>query len=584
MHIITQRSQVVILLGLITIAAAQDVQRNKDFLTYGKYHLESRVTVLREQKTGMLRLPNFITDSMVLQRGANTSIWGWATPGMEVMVQFGDISIRTKADAKGRWRAVFPVLKATPVGQLLCVSSGDDIMALRDVIVGDVWLCAGQSNMDLTLQRCATGKDDPQNTMQAIIDTADNAAIRLVKLHNVSPYGPVDDLNITRWMPATPKDAGSFSAVAYGFAREIYNSTGVPIGLIDASWGGSALEPWLSLDDAKTLGAGNDYLKNCALKMAAWTPEAEQKAIVENDAKEQKYQAEMARYHEQKQLGQRPKRPLDFYWGTSPPQYSRDYCANLFNGMIHPLKSYHIAGVIWYQGESNARNASAYRESFPLLINSWRRLFGNPELPFLWVQLSSFDPGYKPEDPPTAANWAELREAQSMTTALPFTGEAISYDLGTAKDIHPKQKMQVAQRLALHALKQVYGKPDVIADGPAYAGQVVEGSKVVLSFKPGGPQPMVGEVIPYQRIQKSDGPLRGFAVAGEDQVFHWGVARIVDTTVVVSCTQVPHPVAVRYAWANYTDANLYNTAGLPAKPFRTDQWPLQSTTAAPAAR
>jgi len=563
-------SQSVIFIGWFAVASAQDAQRNKDFLTYGRYHGMDRVTLLREQKSGDLRLPNFITDSMVLQRGENTSIWGWTKPGMPVHVRFGEISVEAKADVKGKWRAVFPTLKENAAGQTLLVSSGDDIMAMENVIVGDVWLCSGQSNMDFPLQRCLDAKTDPNKLVQSIIDRSENPSIRVLEFHNVSPYGPAEDLNITRWMPATPKDVGNFSAVAYLYAREIYNATGVPIGLIDTSWGGSMLEPWVSPDELKKLESAGDYLKANAAKMAAWTPEVEKKAIAENEEKEQQYQSQLSQHFENLKLGKPTRLPRDFYWGAIPPQYGRDYTGNLFNGMIHPLREMNLAGVIWYQGESNANRALAYRESFPLLIRSWRSFFNKPQLPFYWVQLSSFDPKYKPEDEPGESKWAELREAQTMTTSQPCTGEAMSYDLGDAKDIHPKQKLLVAKRLALHALKNVYSKQDVITDGPIYASHLVQGPKVVLTFTPQGLPLMAGEAVPFQQIKKSSAPLRGFAVAGEDHVFHWADAMIVGDTVEVTCGNVPNPQAVRYAWGNFTDANLYNSQGLPAKPFRTD--------------
>jgi sialate O-acetylesterase len=353
-----------------------------------------------------------------------------------------------------------------------------------------------------------------------------------------------------QWVECSPQTVGHFSAVGYFFGRELHRQLNEPIGLIHSSWGGTPAEAWTSRPALEENPACEPILTRYKEALAQY-PQAQ--AQYEEDMAKWKEAAAQAR-----EAGtpppRRPSAPLGPTSHWAP--------AGLYNGMIAPLVSYVVRGAIWYQGESNAGRAYQYRELFPTLIKSWRTAWDRTDFPFLFVQLANYM-DRRPE--PNESNWAELREAQLMTLDVPNTGMAVIVDIGDAKNIHPKNKQDVGKRLALWALAQTYGK-NVVYSGPLYQSMEKKGDKIVLHFDHVG-----GGLV--ARGAPDDRALPGFALAGADRRFVWADARIEGETVVVSSPQIADPLAVRYAWADNPVCSLYNRAGLPASPFRTDTWP-----------
>jgi len=375
--------------------------------------------------------------------------------------------------------------------------------------------------------------------------SANYEQIRFLRMPRGDADVPQKSLPWAVWWKCTPKSAGSFSAVGYFFGRRLHNELKVPIGLIMCEWGGTAAEAWTGMDALKREPAFRQMLAGWDAHIKAVTPEA--KAA---------YEKAYAAYRKARADGKRASRP------KKPKGLSVNRPAALYNFMVHPLMPYGLKGVIWYQGEDNAWNdarALQYRKLLPTLIACWRDGWGQGDFPFLIVQLANYM-AVKPQ--PSDSSWALCREAQAMTAKnVPNCGLAVAIDCGEAKNIHPKNKQDVGTRLALTALARVYGR-DVVYSGPVYLAMKVQGATVRISFK------HIGGGI----IIKGGEPLKGFAVAGADKKFVWADAKIDGDAVVLSAKDVPKPVAVRYAWANNPVCNLYNKDGLPAVPFRTDDW------------
>jgi sialate O-acetylesterase len=635
-----------------------------------------------------VRLPAIISDNMVLQQETKVRIWGNANPGEQVTVTFQNRSSRAIADKQGRWETLLSPLKAG--GPFELTVKGNNLLTVKNVLVGEVWLCSGQSNMEWLLA----------NTIGAAetIAQANYPEIRHFRVEHVTAASPQTDLQ-GHWVVTTPDDAGNFSAVAFFFGRELHQQLKVPVGLINSSWGGTPAEAWTSheamlsspelkpileryesslnaLPQAKEAYAQalaaweekNLYIdqgnKGEALgyadptfKAADWShmdlpqqfetagllidgavwfrrvlelppswagkdlvlnlpPIDDQDITYFNGTKvgsigretpnsymvPRKYVVPGPLVHAGKnliavrvfdsageggfsrggamsigpagasetevvslrgpwdykvELALEPKHPD---WGSRPEAVGVSNQNNpsvLYNAMIAPLVPFAIRGAIWYQGESNAGRAYQYRTLFPIMIRDWRKAWGN-NFPFYFVQLANWH-AHKAE--PDESDWAELREAQTMTLREPQTGMAVIIDIGDPDDIHPRNKLDVGRRLAAWALAGTYGR-NVIPSGPLFDRYTIEGDKVRIHFK-------------YATgLKTSDGgPVKGFAIAGEDRRFVWADARIDGDTVVVMSPKISKPVAVRYGWADNPVVNLYNQAGFPASPFRTDDWP-----------
>jgi sialate O-acetylesterase len=481
-----------------------------------------------------VRLPALFSDNMVLQHGTRVPVWGWAEDGETVTIQFHDQKLKTKA-AHGQWIVHLKKLDAGGPDELTV--SGKNTIVLKNVLVGEVWVCSGQSNMELPLSRSF----EPQGDIAA----AANPNLRVFTVPKVKSEKPITDVKAS-WQKCGPDTVKDFSAVAYYFGRALQKELKVPVGLIHTSWGGSPAEVWMS---EKVLKANPEY----------------QKAILDGYQTGLKnYQDALEKFKKDDADARTQGKSLDRK-PPSPPSWKP---AELYNGMIAPLIPYATKGAIWYQGESNAGRAWQYRTLFPDLIRNWRNDWGQGDFTFLLVQLAPWDKNRKrPLDQITAApgdsDWAELREAQSHSAqVLPKVGVVVITDVGDKDDIHPTKKRPVGERLALAARGLAYGEK-VEYSGPAYKGMKVKGDKVVLTFDHVG-----------HGLEARGGELKGFAIAGADRKFVWAKAELQpDNSVVVTSPEVPQPVAVRYGWADYPVVNLENKEGLPASPFRTDDYP-----------
>ncbi len=639
-----------------------------------------------------MRLAALFTDHAVMQQGKPIPVWGWDTAGQVVTVEFAGQSAQATAGVDGTWRATLPALAAG--GPHTLTVYGSDTLTIRDVLVGEVWLCSGQSNMQMTLGTVCDA--------EAEVAAADYTAMRLFTVPNMTAAAPADDVQ-AQWSVCSPEIAGGFSAVGYFFGRELYRRLGVPVGLINSSWGGTIAEAWTSREGLLTEPALRDIvayyersLENMDATMAeyqdrlaAWeearqpkdpgntglargwaadespdgdwhamqAPQSWQNAGLDFSGvlwfrKEVEIPAAWAGRELMLSLGPCDKSDITYFnnvpvGGMSIQERADAWCQPrvypvpgalvragknliavrifshiyaggfigsaeqmhlapaglpdatpislagswqyavehnfgkvpfaapptpppgagdpnspfaLYNGMIAPLVPFALRGAIWYQGESNAGQPYLYRTLFPALIRDWRRVWGQDDLAFHFVQLANY---MARSATPCESRWAELREAQLLTLQLPHTGMAVAIDIGDGDDIHPRNKQDVGLRLALNALVSTYGQSGITPCGPLYASAQVEDAAVRLVFDQLG-----GGLI------AQDGPLTGFAIAGDDRHFVWADAIIDGDTVVVSSPRVPQPRAVRYAWGDNPACNLYNRAGLPASPFRTDDWPI----------
>jgi len=482
-----------------------------------------------------VKLPAIFGDHMVLQRDQKDRLWGWADPGEEVTVTVQDQSKTATAGPDGKWQVMLDPL---PVGGPYSITiKGKNTITLNDVLSGEVWICSGQSNMQWSV--------GASNDADLEILSANFPGIRLITVPNRGTQEPQKDFD-GHWKLCSPQSVPGFSAVGYFFGRQLHQTLGVPVGLINDAWGGSACEAWVPRD---RLAADPKYKP----LLERW--EQIEKDYPKNKKIYEEYQAAAAKAKtEGKTPPQEPRNPDQEMNGNFRP-------GNIYNGVLLPTIGYGIRGVIWYQGESNAGRAYQYRDLFPLMIQSWRDLWGQGDFSFYWVQLADYL-AEKPE--PEESAWAELREAQTMTlNRLSKTGEAVILDIGEGKDIHPKNKQDVAKRLARWALARDYGL-SIPCQSPTYKSMEKHGNKIVLTFD---------HVDGGFRLFDVKEP-RGFAIAGSDRKFARAQGKIIGpSTIEVWSDKVPDPVAVRYAWADNPICNLYSNVGLPVTPFRTDDWP-----------
>ncbi len=480
-----------------------------------------------------LTLPAIFTNHMVLQRGQVNPVWGWASPGEMVSVEIKDQAHQTESDDEGYWKVY---LQPLPTGgpYQMKISSEHSQFTIEDILVGEVWICSGQSNMAWPVQ--------VSNHADLEIQAANHPNIRLISVPQVGTQDIQHDFDGS-WVQCSPQTIKSFSAVGYFFGKRLHHTLGVPIGLIDNAWGGSAAEAWIP----RSILDGDERYKD----LMDWWRERESSFDYEEMLRT--WEQEVQAWKASGQQGQPPRRPRDLLSGNHRP-------ANIFNGVLHPTVGYGIKGAIWYQGESNAGRAYQYRDLFPLMIETWREVWGQGDFPFYYVQLADFQ---SESTGPQESAWAELREAQTMTMdKLSNVGEAVIIDVGEGRDIHPRDKQTVANRLVRWALARDYGY-DMDFHSPRYRSMKIDGNKITLTFNHVGSRLYTFDV---------DKP-RGFTIAGTDQVFHPAEAVIIDENrIEVWSDQVPDPVAVRYAWANNPVCNVYSREGLPLTPFRTDTW------------
>ncbi len=483
-------------------------------------------------ETQSLQLPSIFGDHMVLQRDAPLPIWGWSKPGEKVVVQFAGQSATSAADTAGKWK-----LKLEPVAlqnhslSMSVTTSGGETLQFSNILMGDVWLCSGQSNMGWPIG--ATYDSD------LVTMSANNPSLRLITVPNVGTQELQEDFK-GAWAMATPETVKQFSAVAYHFGKQVTEVTGIPIGLINNAWGGSSADAWIRRDvyESDPVFAG---------ELAKWQDIEKNFNLDEEIAKWEKRVAKARA--EGKPI---PRKPNDRLKGQHRP-------GNLYAGKLYPLMPFGIKGAIWYQGESNSGRAYQYRHMFPKMITHWRKEWGQGDFPFYWAQLADFREEQTKQDDST---WAELREAQTMTLKLPNTGQAVIHDVGEGRDIHPRDKESVGRRLARLALANDYGV-NIVSKSPSLEKLEREKGSLKLIFTDVG-----------SKLYSFDSPaIKGFEVAGKDQVWHSAKAELLDNqSVKVSSESVADPVAARYAWADNPVANLESWEGLPVTPFRTDDW------------
>ncbi len=480
------------------------------------------------------------TDHAVLQRDAVVPIWGAADPAEKISVSFAGQRVETTADQAGEWTVNLAALSANVSGAL--VITGKNTVTLQDVVAGDVWLCSGQSNMARTVNRVENAA--------AEIAAATEPAIRhyYVPLH-ASPEPQSDRSLKSNWEVASPQTVGNFTAVGYFFAREIYRQLGVPIGIIHSSWGGTLIQPWMPLTAFQTYPGYKEMLERKQADIAAW-PERRIKLDAELKAWETESAAAKAAGRPE------PVKP----WNPGPPDSGPLMPSQIYNGMIHPLVHYRIRGALWYQGEANAGSGSAgatdYTDLQSRLIIGWREAWSIGDFPFYFAQLPNWD---NPKDS-THRSWAFFREGQAGTLTTVNTGMAVLIDIGDSADIHPKNKQDVGRRLALIALADTYGKK-VIAHGPVLRTAKTEGDSIRVTFN----------FTDNGLIARGGVSLNGFEIAAADGIFVPANANIEGNDIIARNPQVPSPAFLRYAWANDPPVTLFNGAGLPAMPFRTDK-------------
>ncbi len=502
------------------------------------------------------------TDNAVLQRGVPLPVCGTADDGETVTVIFQNQKLSTVA-RNGQWKVTLQPLEAGGPFEMTIGS-----IVLRNILVGDVWVCSGQSNMGFTL----SGAHDASE----VIPKATHPKIRLYTVPLKTAFEPQTTCD-GKWVECVPDTAKSFTAVGYFFGRDIHAATGVPIGLINTSWGGTPAQAWTSLQGLQTAPELDGFVNNYKTTVAnldklqeKYDKETLPKWKKEHETALTQWKQAVA---DAKKAGRpappQPKLPRQ----PRPPNNNPNTPTVLYNAMIHPLLPFPIKGAIWYQGESNAGNPKQYQILFPAMIRDWRRAWGCGDFPFLFVQLANY---MKRETEPTQSDggWPGLREAQTMTLKLPHTGMAVTIDLGEADDIHPKNKADVGKRLALAALKIAYNQ-NIVASGPTYDSMKIEGDKIRVKFLNTGSGLVIGAAPTIRLGQPPNKPLDhlvGFTIAGADKKFVWANATIDGDSVLVWNNAVKNPIAVRYAWANNPECNLYNKEGLPASPFRTDDW------------
>jgi len=474
------------------------------------------VVVAQFSARGDVRLPALFSDNMVLQQGMELPIWGWADEGEEVKVSFRGKTVKAKAKG-GKWMVKLGKYKAGGPDEL--VVEGKNRIAVKNVLVGEVWVCSGQSNMEMALNNVFEGKEE--------VARSSNKQLRLFHVPKKRSNEPVDDVK-AEWKDSGPESTPGFSAVAYYFGRDLQKALNVPVGLIETCWGGSPAEVWMS---EKALSSNPEYKRDI---LDTFSENVKKSASTTN---------------------------------ARPPQWKP---TELYNGMIAPLIPYAFKGAIWYQGESNAGRADQYRRLFADMIRNWRQDWGEGDFTFLAVQLAPYDKNKKRSLEAITENvgdsdWAELREAQLLATkTLPKVGMAVITDVGEKDDIHPKKKEPVGARLALAARGITYGEK-IEYSGPVYKSMKVKDGKVALSFTHAD-----------SGLEARGGELKGFAICGADKKFVLAKAEIEGDKVIVSSAEVSAPVAVRYGWADFPVVNLWNKAGLPATPFRTDDFPMST--------
>ena len=500
------------------------------------------------------------SNHMVIQRETEVPIWGWADVGeqVEVVGSWGNkATVVTGKD--GKWRVDLQTPKAG--GPYKITISGKNRIEINDVLSGEVWLCTGQSNMDFELSKFVNDAREPQyqplvEYIRNEVATANDDHIRHIEvLQTTSLFKPQTNFE-GHWISANPEQIGKITATGYFFAKELRKALDVPIGLVECSWGGTRIQPWIS---------EKVYLADKNLKAYYEATMSELKsAIKKADAdnfRDTLYEVKYEKWIAKGRPGSKPN--------SKHPLNNMQNPTTLYNAMVNPIIPYKVKGVLWYQGESNSHFfEERYEAYFTTLIKSWREAWGQGTMPFYWMQLAA----YKVPDRRSDLGWAMVNDHLRRTLKLPKTGMAVLYDLGEAKDVHPHNKMDASKRLALWALKNDYGMNVPVISGPLYNSYEVIGDKIQIEFKEVGSGLMVGEKQLLNATVAVDKPLKWFEIKGVDGVWKPAEAHIFSKNKIeVSHPEITDPTHVRYAWSSYPEgANLYNKEGLPAAVFTTE--------------
>lgn len=497
--------------------------------------------VIAQTTIGSLLLPSIFSNNMILQREAPIPFWGMASPGQIVSVTLKNQTKQTTADNDGKWTVRLSPMRVGGPYSVTIIAI--DTIVLKNILIGDVWIASGQSNMEMPIapNKYFTGI---KNYKEEVLN-ANDSLLRIFSVEKNSVIEKPQRKITGQWLEANPANAGKFSAVSYFFGKNIRKALKIPIGIIHSSWGASPAQAWTS---AKVLSTDPDFQK----LVNDWKKlDNEYQAKVFSYKKDSADDAKTFSNGDTNLLKKQDKYP-------EYPILLQKRPSSLYNGMLFPLIPYAIKGVIWYQGEGNESNPKLYGRLFPAMITNWRNDWGQGDFPFLFVQLA----GYKKlQTEPTEDGWARLREAQTKALNLPNTGMITAIDLGEENDVHPKNKQDVGYRLAQCALEKVY-KRKAVHSGPTYYKMKIKDNEIHVYFK---------NTNGRMHVSNSD-KLKGFAIAGKNKKFVWANAKIQGNKIIVSNDSIRTPLAVRYNWANNPIGNLYNRAGFPIMPFRTDNW------------
>ncbi len=494
-----------------------------------------------------VKLPAPFSDHMVLQHNALVPVWGWADAGEKVTVQLGKQLKTVTADAKGKWMLKLDKIKAG--GPYTMTVTGNNKIVINDVYAGEVWICSGQSNMDMTVAKedrywCGVFNEAEE------VAAADYPLIRVFDTDFTPSSSPQDDV-VGKWEIVSPKTVGHLSAVAYFFARDVQQKLKIPIGLITTSFGASTAEAWVREEALLNQPECKPLVDSFHKKLTKYLADTAAQTKYKKNVEKWKADAEVAKAAG-KPVPRGPRNP--------DPVRDQHNAAVLWNGMVKPLVPYAMRGALWYQGESNSPTAKIYRQIMETLIIDWRQQWGQGNFPFLYVQLANIGKTYD-SIPAKGGSEAIKREAQLQNLSILNTAMAVAIDNADPTDmnnVHPKNKQDIGKRLALAAMATVYGAK-IVYSGPVYDKMKIEGNSIRLYFKHTG-----------SGLHAKAGELKGFAIAGEDKKFVWANAKIDGNTIIVSAEGITNPTSVRYAWGNNPLATLYNREELPASPFRTD--------------
>lgn len=490
---------------------------------------------------------------MVLQRNAPIAVWGKADAGENVKVQLGTNSVSAAAGTDGKWAVSLPAMSAG--GPFEMTITGSSTIKISDILIGDVWLCSGQSNMGTGFKRREPALDPGNMNLPKL---------RYCGIPNQATAKPVEDAPKLIWAVSSPETVPNYPAVPWYFGQMLQQETGIPIGIIKANWGGATAENWMAPDSMKGINELNGVNREVEDKLKLYNENLPRNTKILQDW------VKAAEEAKAKGADIPPIPSVDLNPIYAPPFKTGPYC--MYNGMINYLIRFPIKGVTWYQGESSVDDGRLYYFKMLALINGWRKAWNQPDMPFYFVQLPNVygPPGLLPES--VAKGWPLMREVQAKCLAIPNTGMAVTIDIGD-EDLHPRNKYDTGRRLAAIALAKDYGKK-IEYQGPVYKKFQIKGNKIVLSFDQIGNGLMVGKKSGTDPvIEDKDNPLKEFAIAGRDMKFYAAAASIEGDTVAVYSDQVQAPVSVRYAYTwNPSTRNLYGKNGLPVAPFRTDNW------------